>query len=76
MQVADAFHNAHAARFDGLTIDATALYALAAPDVPQSARDAAIEQAERGEHVTREYAEKLIAEAERGMEARLREARN
>jgi hypothetical protein len=39
--------------FAGLTIDATALYALSAPDVPQSIRDAAIERAEAGEEIGR-----------------------
>ena len=48
---------------DGLTIEATALYALAAPEVPPEARDHAIELAEQGEHVTKAEADRLIAEA-------------
>lgn len=39
MQVAEAFKLSSVHSFDGLTIDATALYALSAPDVPQEARD-------------------------------------
>ncbi len=49
--------------FDGLTIDATALYALSAPDVPQEARDEAVERAEDGEHISKADAEALITEA-------------
>ena len=40
---------ASVADFSGLTIDATALYALAAPSVPQRLRDEAIERAAAGE---------------------------
>jgi hypothetical protein len=35
------------------TIDAAAFWALAAPDVPQAARDEAMEHAETGERITR-----------------------
>jgi len=52
MRVANAFQIPQRAVFEDLAIDATALYALAAPDVSQAARDAAIEQAEAGEHIT------------------------
>jgi hypothetical protein len=38
--------------FTAITIDATALYALSAPDVPQEARDEAVERAEAGERIT------------------------
>jgi hypothetical protein len=48
MRVADAFKSALDADFTGLTIDATALYALSAPDVPQEAPDEAVERAEDG----------------------------
>ena len=58
-----AYKFATVANFDGLTIDATALYALSAPDVPQEARDAAIEQAEDGDRITKADAETLIADA-------------
>lgn len=51
---------ASVADFSGLTIDATALYALSAPDVPQAARDEAIAQAEDGERITRADAEEMI----------------
>lgn len=74
MQAAEAFKYATVAHFSDLTIDATALYALAAPDVPQAARDAAVEQAEAGEHITREHADKLIADAEKAMAQQLRAA--
>jgi hypothetical protein len=45
MAVADAFKFPIVGNLAGLAIDATALYALSAPDVPQSIRDAAIERA-------------------------------
>jgi hypothetical protein len=46
-----------------LTIEATALYALSVPDVPQEARDEAIDRAEHGEHVSKADAEEMIAKA-------------
>lgn len=54
---------ASVANLENLTIDATALYALSAPDVPQQARDEAVEHAEAGDHVTLADAEAMIAEA-------------
>lgn len=36
MRVAEAFKSTTLVDFNGLTIDATALYALTAPDVPQA----------------------------------------
>jgi hypothetical protein len=71
MQVAEAFKSLSVSDFNALTIDATALYALAAPDVPQSARDAAVEQAEAGEHITKAEAEKIIEAAKLEMGSRL-----
>ena len=65
MQVAGAFQNAHSERFDTLTIDATALYALSAADVAQEARDIAIERAEAGEHITKAEACEIRLRAER-----------
>jgi hypothetical protein len=62
MQVAKAFQIPHAAEFSVLTIDATALYTLAAPDVPQSARNEAVERAQAGEHISK--AEARVAEAQ------------
>jgi hypothetical protein len=47
----------------GITIDATALYALAAPDVPQAARVEAVERAKAGEHISKRDAEAMISEA-------------
>jgi len=63
MQVARAFQIPQAEGFKGLTIDATALYALSAPDVPQEARDEAVARAEAGEHVTKREAEEMVAKA-------------
>ena len=63
MQVARAFQIPQREGFERLTIDATALYALSAPDVPQEARDEAVERAEDGDHVTLAQADALIAEA-------------
>lgn len=74
MRVAKAFEIPNGSVFGALTIDATALYALSAPDVPQSAREAAIEQAEAGERITKAAAEKLVAQAEKDMARKIREA--
>jgi hypothetical protein len=46
-----------------LQIDATALFVLAGPYVPQSIRNDAIEAAEAGEHITKAKAEGMVAEA-------------
>jgi hypothetical protein len=56
---------ASVANLENLTIDATALYALSAPDVPQEARDEAVERAEDGEHISIADAEAMIADAMR-----------
>lgn len=45
-----------------VNIDSSALYLLAAPTVPDEVRKQAVEQGEAGERVTREEAERLIAE--------------
>jgi hypothetical protein len=50
MQVAQAFKSASVADFGTLTIDARALYAPAAPDVPQDARAFQIPQSKTGLH--------------------------
>jgi hypothetical protein len=64
MQVARAFGQMpHAAVFADLTIDASALYALASPRVPKDVRDEAIEAAKAGTHVTRKVALRLIETA-------------
>jgi hypothetical protein len=63
MRVGRAFQIPQRAEFDGLTIEATALYALSAPDVPQEARDEAVTRAEYGEHVSKADAEAMIAKA-------------
>jgi hypothetical protein len=41
----------------------SALYALSAPDVPQSVRAEAIDRAEAGEHITRSDAQRMVDEA-------------
>jgi hypothetical protein len=61
MNVAHKF--ASVANFDGLTIDATALYALASPDVPPAAREEAIGRAAKGERITKAEADKMVADA-------------
>jgi hypothetical protein len=45
-----------------LTIEATALYALSVPEVPQTVCDEAVERAADGEHISRADAEDMIAE--------------
>lgn len=63
MEVARMFKSDMLSDFTGITIDATALYALSAPDVPQEARAEAVEHAEAGDHVTLADAEAMIAKA-------------
>ena len=60
MRVAEAFKLPSLGNSGGLTIDATALYALSAPDVPPAARDEAISRAEAGEHITKAEAEEMV----------------
>ncbi|HEY2617819.1 MAG TPA: DUF3102 domain-containing protein [Acetobacteraceae bacterium] len=74
MHVAGAFKLEPGSNFDGITIDATALYALAATDVPQTARDEAVLLAELGEHVTKADADRLIADAMRTERVKFEEA--
>lgn len=74
MQVARAFQIPHSEGFRALTIDATALYALAAPDVPQAARDEAIERAETDEQISKADADAMIAKAEHTITLQLRAA--
>jgi hypothetical protein len=63
MQVARAFQIPHSGEFGELTIDATALYALSAPDVPQAVRDEALSRAEDGERITKTEADQMVADA-------------
>ncbi len=63
MRVAEAFKSTSVVDFNNLTIDATALYALAALEVPQSTREEAIERAEAGEHLTLKDAQEMVAKA-------------
>jgi hypothetical protein len=77
MQVAEAFSQIRETRvFDGLTIDATALYALSAPDVPQPVRDEAVSRAEAGEHITKAQADQIIADAEQQFREKLTSIRD
>jgi hypothetical protein len=64
MQVAAAFEaNITQGNISDLSIGAKALYALSAPDVPQSVRDKAVELAQAGMTITRKDALDLIEEA-------------
>src|SRR5947209_14037837 len=60
MSVAERFGKS--ARVAELTIDPTAAYLLAAPSTPDEARQAAVERAEAGEHVTTAVAKEILAE--------------
>lgn len=60
MTVADAFKNERGSDFAGLTIDATALYALSEETVSPEVRAAVIERAQAGEHITKADADELI----------------
>src|SRR5262249_26841287 len=48
-----------------LTIQPTAAYLLAAPSVPDEAREKAVERAEAGEQITTAVAKEILAEARR-----------
>jgi hypothetical protein len=45
-----------------LMIDPTAAYLLAAPSAPDEARQAAVERAEAGEHITAKVAKEILAQ--------------
>jgi hypothetical protein len=75
MEVVRAFKLESDSNFDGLTIDATALYALAAPDVPQPVREEAVHRAQAGEHITKAEADQIIADAERRFQQQLDQVR-
>jgi hypothetical protein len=75
MQVAEMFAKSSlGADFEALTIDATALYALASPDVPPAAREEAIGRASRGERITKAEAGRIVDGAVREAEAKFRQA--
>jgi len=59
MKVAEAFKSS---KLEDLTIEASALYLLAAPSTPQEAREEAIEQAEEGEEITHAKAKEIVDE--------------
>jgi hypothetical protein len=56
-----------------VTIDASAIYLLSAPKVPREVREEAIERAERGEHITKAEAERMVAERVAETVRRMRE---
>ncbi len=58
MQIAENFKNATVAHLDNF--QTRALAALAAPSVPESAREEAISKAEQGEKITHADAQELI----------------
>ncbi len=66
MQVSEAFaiKSDTVSDFAGLTIDASALYALASPKVPEDVRDKAIDTAKAGTRVTKSVALRLIEAAQ------------
>jgi hypothetical protein len=51
-------------RLAGCDIDAGALYALAAPAVPDEVREQAVEKAAAGEHITKADAEQMVSAAQ------------
>src|SRR5580692_3722479 len=63
IQVADAFKCDSVSHLADVSIDATAFYALSAPDVAQSVRDEAVELAKAGITVTRKDALDLVEAA-------------
>ena len=62
MSVAESFKSA---KFADLPIQPSAAYLLAAPAVPDSARQVAIEKAEAGEEITFSAAKEIVAEAKK-----------
>ncbi len=64
MSVAERF-GANTKLISDLTIQPTAAYLLAAPSVPDQARQAAIEKAEAGEAITVATAREIVAEAKK-----------
>jgi hypothetical protein len=62
MSVAESFKSA---KFADLPIQPSAAYLLAAPAVPDSARQVAIEKAEAGEEITFSSAKEIVAEAKK-----------
>jgi Protein of unknown function (DUF3102) len=80
MRVAEAFQIPTTLGFDGITIDAVALYTLAKPDVPVAARAEAVVRAKTGEEITlakaRKMAEAAKAEAKRELRAEYQDKRD
>jgi len=62
MSVAESFKSA---KFGDLPIQPSAAYMLAAPAVPDSARQVAIEKAEAGEEITFSTAKEIVADAKK-----------
>lgn len=62
MAVGEAFKLSTVLNLADLSIDASALYFLAAPSIPNTVRAEAIERAEAGETITLAEAERIVAE--------------
>jgi hypothetical protein len=73
MSVAERF-GANTKLISDLTIQPTAAYLLAAPSVPDEARQVAIEKAEAGEAITTKVAKQIVAEAKKKRRPRRRKA--
>jgi hypothetical protein len=71
MSVAERFNSA---KFAELPIQPSAAYLLAAPAVPDEARQVAIEKAEAGEEITFTTAKEIVAEAKKKKRPRRRKA--
>src|SRR5262245_54211183 len=71
MSVAERF-GANPKLISDLTIQPTAAYLLAAPSVPDEARQVAIEKAEAGEEITVATAREIVAEAKKKRRPRRR----
>jgi hypothetical protein len=71
MSVAERFKSA---KFAELPIQPSAAYLLAAPAVPDEARQVAIEKAEAGEEITFTTAKEIVAEAKKKRKPRRRKA--
>jgi hypothetical protein len=72
--MAVAQHFGKSANFADLTIQPSAAYLLAAPAVPDEARQTAIAKAEAGEEITFSAAKKMVAEAKKKKRPRRRKA--
>jgi hypothetical protein len=67
MSVAERFNSAN---FADLAIQPSAAYLLAAPSVPDEAREKAVEKGEAGEEITLSAAKKIVAETKKKKRSR------